>query len=84
MLRQLSTLDRLPPLWIGAAMLGGLALGRLVPGLDQALDPLRLGDVSLPIALGLLLVMYPVLAKAGTASWAPSRATAGSCCPPWR
>jgi ACR3 family arsenite transporter len=59
----LSTLDRFLPVWIGVAMVAGLLLGRVVPGLDDALDTVRIGDVSLPIALGLLLMMYPVLAK---------------------
>ena len=59
----LSRLDRFLPLWIGLAMLLGLALGRLVPQLNDALDALKIGTVSLPIAIGLLLMMYPVLAK---------------------
>ncbi|MGY1742049.1 MULTISPECIES: ACR3 family arsenite efflux transporter [unclassified Blastococcus] len=62
-LQRLSTLDRFLPVWILAAMAGGLLLGRLVPGLDDALDAVRVGEVSLPIAIGLLLMMYPVLAK---------------------
>ena len=61
--QRLSTRDRLLPLWIGAAMVAGLLLGRLLPGLDQALDTVKVGQTSLPIALGLLLMMYPVLAK---------------------
>ncbi len=60
---KLSTLDRLLPLWIGIAMLAGLALGRVFPSLDDTLDSIKVGSVSLPIALGLLLMMYPVLAK---------------------
>jgi len=59
----LSRLDRFLPLWIGLAMLLGLALGRLVPQLNDALEALKIGTVSLPIAIGLLLMMYPVLAK---------------------
>src|SRR5574342_290503 len=38
-------------------------VARLVPGLDDALDAVKIGQTSLPIALGLLLMMYPVLAK---------------------
>lgn len=59
----LSVLDRWLPAWILLAMAAGLALGRLVPGLDTALHALQVGGVSLPIALGLLVMMYPVLAK---------------------
>jgi ACR3 family arsenite transporter len=60
---RLSTLDRFLPLWIGAAMALGLVLGRLVPGLDDAVSGVEVGSVSLPIAVGLLVMMYPVLAK---------------------
>ncbi|WP_433393276.1 ACR3 family arsenite efflux transporter [Micromonospora sp. KLBMP9576] len=62
-LARLSRLDRFLPAWIGLAMVAGLLLGRWVPGLDTALDAVRIGGVSLPIALGLLIMMYPVLAK---------------------
>ncbi|MFD6567861.1 ACR3 family arsenite efflux transporter [Micromonospora profundi] len=60
---RLSRLDRLLPVWIGLAMLAGLLLGRLVPGLDSALNAVTIGGISLPIAAGLLIMMYPVLAK---------------------
>ncbi|MQA02597.1 MAG: ACR3 family arsenite efflux transporter [Streptosporangiales bacterium] len=60
---RLSTLDRLLPLWILAAMAVGLGAGRLIPGLDAALDAVAVDGVSLPIAVGLLVMMYPVLAK---------------------
>ena len=62
-LEKLSTLDRFLPIWIGAAMVGGIVLGRAFPGLDEALDRVKVDTVSLPIAVGLLLMMYPVLAK---------------------
>jgi ACR3 family arsenite transporter len=61
--RRLSTLDRFLPVWIVAAMAAGLLLGASVPGLDTALGSVKIGEVSLPIAVGLLVMMYPVLAK---------------------
>ena len=60
---RLSTLDRLLPAWILAAMGAGLLLGRLWPGLGVWLDKVQLAGVSVPIAIGLLWMMYPVLAK---------------------
>ena len=60
---KLSTLDRYLPAWIGLAMAGGLLLGRLIPDLNDTLERIKVDTVSLPIALGLLAMMYPVLAK---------------------
>lgn len=60
---RLSTLDRFLPVWIGFAMAGGLLLGRLIPQVADLLDAVTIGSVSLPIAVGLLIMMYPVLAK---------------------
>lgn len=60
---QLSTLDRYLPLWIFVAMALGVALGKLFPGLSGALDSFQVDTVSLPIAIGLLWMMYPVLAR---------------------
>ncbi|HSE70490.1 MAG TPA: ACR3 family arsenite efflux transporter [Nocardioidaceae bacterium] len=60
---RLSTLDRFLPVWIGLAMVVGLLAGRWIPGLAEALDAVTISSVSLPIAIGLLLMMYPVLAK---------------------
>ena len=62
-LARLSLLDRFLPVWIIAAMIVGLLLGKNVDGLDNALNSVQIGKVSLPIAIGLLLMMYPVLAK---------------------
>jgi arsenite transporter len=61
---RLSPLDRLLPLWIALAMGAGLLLGRLVPGLGNSLGAVQIDGISLPIAVGLLVMMYPVLAKA--------------------
>ncbi|MFC4563021.1 ACR3 family arsenite efflux transporter [Nocardiopsis mangrovi] len=60
---RLPVLDRYLTVWILAAMGLGLALGRLVPGLGAALGQAGVAGVSLPIALGLLVMMYPALAK---------------------
>ncbi len=60
---RLSILDRFLPVWILAAMALGLSLGRAWPGLGAALDTVQLAGVSVPIAVGLLWMMYPVLAK---------------------
>ncbi|WP_017594194.1 ACR3 family arsenite efflux transporter [Nocardiopsis potens] len=59
----LSFLDRYLAVWILLAMAAGLGLGRLLPGLGEGLAALEVGGISLPIALGLLVMMYPVLAK---------------------
>lgn len=60
---RMSVLDRYLTVWIGAAMIAGLLLGRWIPGLNTALESVAIDGISLPIALGLLIMMYPVLAK---------------------
>jgi ACR3 family arsenite efflux pump ArsB len=60
---RLSTPDKLLPVWIVAAMVAGLPVGRWVPGLNTALSAVQVDGISLPIALGLLVMMYPVPAK---------------------
>lgn len=49
---KMSTLDRFLPLWIIGAMALGLVLGRLVPGVAETLDSVKVADVSLPTAIG--------------------------------
>ena len=62
-LDRLSRLDRFLPVWIILAMGVGLGLGRMISDLNDWLDTVKIGTVSLPIAIGLLAMMYPVLAK---------------------
>lgn len=59
----LSFLDRFLPMWIILAMAAGLLIGHFIPGIGQALGAVEIGGISIPIAIGLLVMMYPPLAK---------------------
>jgi len=59
----LSFLDEFLTLWIFLAMIAGLGLGYVFPELADILDSVKVFNVSLPIAIGLLVMMYPPLAK---------------------
>ncbi|MDT8358188.1 MAG: ACR3 family arsenite efflux transporter [Methanomicrobiaceae archaeon] len=61
--RRLSTFEKYLTLWVALCIVGGIVLGRVAPGIAVTLDALSVYQVSIPIAIALFFMMYPIMVK---------------------
>ncbi|MBU3933959.1 MAG: ACR3 family arsenite efflux transporter [Candidatus Omnitrophica bacterium] len=61
--RRLSFFEKYLTLWVFVCIIGGISLGKLAPGLARALDSIAIANVSIPIAICLFFMMYPIMVK---------------------
>ena len=76
--KRLSFLDRYLTAWIFLAIAAGVAIGYFLPSVETFIDSLGVGTTNIPIAVGLIVMMYPRSRKCGTRSLAGHFATCGS------
>lgn len=67
--KELSVIEKYLTLWIFLAILGGVALGYVYFKIANIIGSLSIGTTSIPIAIGLILMMYPLLPKLNTKKW---------------
>ena len=63
MAKQIGIFEKYLTVWIFACIFIGIGIGRVFPSLEEVLDSLKVGFVSIPIAIGLFLMMYPVMVR---------------------